>query len=174
MPEPHNGIVLDLLFVLCAWHAYAKLRIHTTSTLRALKESTKALGQQLRLWVRRTCTFFNTRELPKEESARHRRKAAVAGKSTGRSGLDGGRNSRQGTTRGKGHKATNPRTTASGASKIPHTCNSTLQRLFNLCTYKIHALGHYVAAIAKFGSTDGYSTQIVCIRPVVQVDTILI
>ena len=38
------------------------------------------------------------------------------------------------------------------------------KRLFSLCTYKLHALGHYVAAIARFGTTDSYSTQTVRIH----------
>ena len=163
LPEPHNGIILNLLFVLCTWHAYAKLRLHTTSTLNALKEMTKALGQLLQLWVKRTCSCFTTCELPKEESARHCRKAAAAGKSSGTargrsSGACGGR----GTTWGS--KATNTTQRTTCALETPARHNSKLRRVFNMCTYKIHALGHYVAAIARFGTTDGYSTQIVCIH----------
>lgn len=171
LPEPHNGIVLDLLFILCTWHAYAKLRLHTSSTLDALKKTTKTLGQQLRLWVKQTCSRFNTCELPKEESARHRRKAAAAGKSSGtvrgrstgtRGGDRGGRAQARTTRRGKGHKTTNSRT--AGALETSEAHNSKLRRFFNMCTYKMHALGHYVAAIARFGTTDGYSTQIVCLH----------
>ncbi|KAF9232549.1 hypothetical protein BU15DRAFT_90630 [Melanogaster broomeanus] len=33
-------------------------------------------------------------------------------------------------------------------------------RIFNLLTYKIHALGDYVGTIKMFGTTDSYSTQI--------------
>jgi hypothetical protein len=72
--------MLDLLFILCTWHALAKLRLHTSSTLQALKSIAKALGQQLRHWVKKMCSAFDTWELPKEESARHRRKAAAASK----------------------------------------------------------------------------------------------
>ena len=35
------------------------------------------------------------------------------------------------------------------------------RRVFNLCTSKIHALGDYVSEIKAYGSTDGYSTQLV-------------
>lgn len=69
--------------MLCTWHALAKLRLHTSKTLQALKLTTKALGHQLRYWVKKTCSAFETRELPKEASARHRRKAAAAGKGKG-------------------------------------------------------------------------------------------
>jgi len=161
--EPHNEIILNLLFVLCMWHAYAKLHLHTASTLNALKEMTKVLGQLLRLWVKRRCSCFTTCELPKEESACHRCKAAAAGKSSGTargrsSGACGGR----GATRGS--KATNATWRTTGAPETPARHNSKLQRVFNMCTYKIHALGHYVAAIARFRTMDGYSTQIVCMH----------
>ena len=35
-------------------------------------------------------------------------------------------------------------------------------KAFSLSTYKLHALGDYVASIRLFGTTDSYSTQIVC------------
>jgi hypothetical protein len=34
-------------------------------------------------------------------------------------------------------------------------------KTFNLQTYKVHALGDYVATIKRLGTTDSYSTQIV-------------
>jgi hypothetical protein len=36
---------------------------------------------------------------------------------------------------------------------------------FNLCTYKFHALGDYVRTIRMFGTTDSFSTQLVCAGP---------
>ena len=35
---------------------------------------------------------------------------------------------------------------------------------FNLCTYKFHALGDYVHTIRMFGTTDSFSSQLVCGR----------
>ena len=35
-------------------------------------------------------------------------------------------------------------------------------KLFNLLTYKLHALGNYVLAILRHGTTDNFSTQVVC------------
>lgn len=32
-------------------------------------------------------------------------------------------------------------------------------KTLNLSTYKLHALGHYAAAIRRFGPSDGFSTQ---------------
>jgi hypothetical protein len=35
-------------------------------------------------------------------------------------------------------------------------------KTLNLNTYKIHALGNYVSTIREFGTTDSYSTEMVC------------
>ncbi|KAE9392738.1 hypothetical protein BT96DRAFT_1000039 [Gymnopus androsaceus JB14] len=48
LPEPYNSVLLELLFTLAEWHALAKLRIHTESTLGLLHNSTHSLGQLLR------------------------------------------------------------------------------------------------------------------------------
>jgi hypothetical protein len=178
LPDPHNEIVLDLLFTLCTWHALAKLRLHTSSTLQALKAITKALGHQLRYWVKKTCSAFDTRELPKEESARHRRKASAAAKPDkgGKVAMARSRGSRGRPARG-GRGSTSTRSHAN-TSTMPNSSNmkastqnrreetlsthqSRVLKHFSMCTYKLHALGHYVAAIAWFGTTDNYSTQVV-------------
>ncbi|KAJ3557352.1 hypothetical protein NP233_g11763 [Leucocoprinus birnbaumii] len=106
LPEPHNQIVLDLLFSLCHWHALAKLRLHTSSTLASLKIATRNFGQKLRVFIKKTCSVYETRDLP-----------------------------------------------GSGVSQ-------TTRRAFNSSTYKLHAMGDYEEAIWRFGTTDGYSTQI--------------
>jgi hypothetical protein len=138
--------VLDLLFTLCTWHALAKLRLHTSSTLRIFKATTKVLGQKLRYWVKKTCAAFDTRELPKEASARYRRKATAASKAG----------------KGKGQMPIPSSTRiATQQDESPDVHNSKNRKVFNMCTYKVHALGHYIAAIARFGTTDNYSTQIV-------------
>jgi hypothetical protein len=164
--------VLDLLFMLCTWHALAKLRLHTSSTLQIFKSITKVLGQQLRYWVKKTCAAFDTRELPKEASARHRRKAAAAAKS-GKSGRKevpirekGGRGQGRGRGRGRGRgksRTQGPFTqkTANQQAESSDAHDSKTRKVFNMCTYKLHALGHYIAAIARFGTTDSYSTQVV-------------
>jgi len=94
--------------------------------------TTTELGRLLRVFVSKTCAVFKTRELPREEAARGRRNAATRAK--------------KGTTKGK-EKAT-PRKEAKA-------------RTFNMCTYKLHALGDYVNAIWRHGTTDNYNTQVV-------------
>jgi hypothetical protein len=73
--EEHNKIVLDLAFDLATWHAYAKLRKHTDHTLASFRSQTKELGRQLRVFVNKVCSAYNTKPLPKEEAARVRRRA---------------------------------------------------------------------------------------------------
>lgn len=74
LPEPHNSRLLDLLFITAHWHGLAKLRIHTNTTLDILDRITTILGQTLRDFLKTTCQEFKTRELPREASARERRK----------------------------------------------------------------------------------------------------
>jgi hypothetical protein len=75
LPEPHDKMVAELLFELATWHAFAKLRLHTESTLQSFEASTSRLGQILRRFCSTTCEAFHTQELPSEEAARGRRRA---------------------------------------------------------------------------------------------------
>lgn len=121
----HNKAVLDLLFTLADWHACAKLRMHTDSTLAVLKTTTTSLGSQLRAFVKKICPSFDTKELPREEAVRARRRAKA--KQNGKS--------------------------------VKEPSGSAKQKTLNLLTYKLHALGDYMASIIFFGTTDSYSTQ---------------
>jgi hypothetical protein len=78
LPDPHNDTVLDLVFVMGCWHAYAKLRLHTELTLASFERVTKDLGILLRRFTATTCNAFKTTELPKERAARLRRAATGA------------------------------------------------------------------------------------------------
>ena len=55
------------------WHALAKLRTHSESTLNHLEAQTKILGQRMRAFRDATKDAFNTVELPSETAARRRR-----------------------------------------------------------------------------------------------------
>jgi hypothetical protein len=116
----------------------AKLRIHTESTLHSLEASITQLGHVLRHFRAATCSAYDTHELPSEEAARGRRKAAVAAKRGDVSGNANGLAEKD----GSGHH----------------------RRTFNMSTYKIHALGDYPRAIRMFGTTDGFTTQVVSNR----------
>jgi hypothetical protein len=127
-PDRDNQVVQDLLFVLAHWHGLAKLRMHTDYTLNDLSKNTTSFGDQLRLFATTTCTNYNTFELPREASARRRRKPK---KSQG---------DVQDTSAPVAHRT----------------------KQFNMETYKLHALGDYVATIRTFGTCDSYSTELVC------------
>jgi hypothetical protein len=122
LPEPHNSTILDLVFVMGCWHAYAKLRLHTERTLASFEHITSDLGALIRHFSTKTCSAFKTTELPREKAARMRRAA----------------NSESGSSAtGRGSK----------------------DKVFNLHTYKLHALGHYPQTIREFGTTDNYNSQ---------------
>ncbi|KAJ7166117.1 hypothetical protein C8R46DRAFT_1351546 [Mycena filopes] len=82
LPEPHNGIVLGLVFTLATWHAQAKLRMHSASSIKAFRTTTTELGASSRHFVRTTCQEYVAYELPKEETRRARRDAAKGTKRT--------------------------------------------------------------------------------------------
>ena len=141
-PAPHDQLITDLLFTLATWHACAKLRLHTESTLTYLDDTTKLLGQSMRRFVSTTCTAFVTRELPKEEAAQSRRRATAARK-TGKA------------------RDQPPKKTTKETDQPVTKATVPKRKLFNLCTYKLHALGDYTKTIRLFGTSDSYSTQVV-------------
>ncbi|KAH7916926.1 hypothetical protein BV22DRAFT_1027224 [Leucogyrophana mollusca] len=78
LPEPHNKRVLTLLYRFAEWHALAKLRMHTDSSLAILQDVTSKFCKELRRFRDETCSAFQTVELPKEQDARRRRKKGPA------------------------------------------------------------------------------------------------
>lgn len=160
--------MLNLLFVLCTWHAYAKLRLHTASTLEGLKATTKLLGNTLREWVKKSCSAFSTRELPRESVARGRRNNAAAAKAQTKREAKTKKQQPVGKSKSKSKGKAKAKETAGKSNKgkqkaeegLPHS-SSRLEKLFNMCTYKLHALGDYVTNIMLFGTSDGWSTQVV-------------
>jgi hypothetical protein len=70
LPKDDNDTVLDLLFLMATFHAYAKLRLHTESTVESLELVTIALCQALRRFSTDVCPNYQTKELPREEAAR--------------------------------------------------------------------------------------------------------
>ena len=72
LPEPYNTIILTLLYRTAEWHAFAKLRLHTESTLQHLESLTTELGNLMREFRDSTESDFEIVELPKEKGARQR------------------------------------------------------------------------------------------------------
>ncbi len=134
-PEGDNKIVIDTLFDFATWHALAKSRMHTDSSLHIFKAVTSSLGSQLRRFVRTVCPRFKTKETPAEMAARVRRYIGVAKK----------------------------KLVSSSDSQAARPSQTTVKsgKILNLLTYKFHSLGDYFWTIPRFGTTDSYSTQIV-------------
>ncbi|KAH9918886.1 uncharacterized protein BXZ73DRAFT_52743 [Epithele typhae] len=134
LPAACNKIVLNLLFRLATWHALAKLRLHSETTLTHLEEATSLLGASERAFVSKVCSLYATKELPKETASRHRRKAAKVarcGPST------------TGQKRGR------------GAISVPSKI-----KVLDYNTYKNHRLGDYPRTIRMYGTSDGWTAQI--------------
>ena len=70
LPEPFNGMLLRLLYKAAEWHAFAKLRLHTETTLDLLEVVTKEFGYLMRQFHDKTLDKFKTVELPRGADAR--------------------------------------------------------------------------------------------------------
>ncbi|KII83957.1 hypothetical protein PLICRDRAFT_46731 [Plicaturopsis crispa FD-325 SS-3] len=138
LPSPYDGAVRKLLYRLAEWHALAKLRMHTDSTLDLLESATTELGREMRSFRKGTCAQFQTMELPGEQAARARRKSRKKQDSTDLSA----------------------HSNRSAAAARKPSSNKTEGKQFNLITYKFHALADYVKTIRLFGTTDSYTSQI--------------
>ncbi|KAF7293434.1 hypothetical protein MIND_01120800 [Mycena indigotica] len=72
-----DALVQLLVFRLQIWHAYAKLRLHTSTTIERFRKATSELCETVRKFARDTAKV-ETHELPREQNARIRRNAAKA------------------------------------------------------------------------------------------------
>jgi hypothetical protein len=134
LPEVHNKIIMNLLFKMATWYFLAKLRPHTESTLTALETSTTRLGAAFRRFICITCEAYVMKDLPSEEAARGRCQAVLSQKKG---------------TSGKVWESTKKK----GKSSSKHK--------YNLQAYKPHAIPDYVSYIHLYGTTDGFTTQVV-------------
>lgn len=79
-PEDIDDDIRSLLFFMATWHALAKLRMHSTSSLTALSTTTICLGSAMRIFVQDTCTRYQAKETAKEMQKRRRAAEAAAAK----------------------------------------------------------------------------------------------
>lgn len=135
LPQKYDTIVRKLLFEMATWHGLAKLRLHTDTTLTNLETSSTRLCDLLRKFKTEVCSAFITQDLPSEEAARGRRKAAMAQKSA--EAQKSARQTQAPSQDGKGPKL----------------------RIFNMETYKLHGLPDVPAAIRAFGVTENTSAK---------------
>ncbi|KZT03336.1 uncharacterized protein LAESUDRAFT_660039 [Laetiporus sulphureus 93-53] len=134
LPAPHNDMVIDILFKLATWHVHAKLCLHMSKSLLLFRQSTKRLGMVVRQFRNTTCDTYHTMELPKEEAARGHREATMSA---------------------------NVKLSATWKQNAAAPRGPKVKKL-NLQTYKWHALPDYPPTIERYGTTDNYTSQIVC------------
>lgn len=140
LPEPHNRVVMKLLFTFGYWHGLAKLRLQIDETLDLLDGETCTIGKELRAFINKTCAQFDTRELRRESEARKRR-----GKKKADSRVSDGTSSQ-----------------CPSSAEPEHTSEKeSVPKKLNINTFKAHSLGDYSRTIRRLGTTDSYSTVIV-------------
>jgi hypothetical protein len=135
--------------------------------LTLLDELTVEFGKLMRQFRDLTCSQFETLEIPRETAARHRRQMkaqATAGQVHSLSTCNPASAVSEPTTdTALSQPPILGQTSSSSRSQPqpPSGPNSKIKRL-NLITVKFHFLGDYVHHIRLFGTTDSYSTQLVC------------
>ncbi|KAG1777570.1 hypothetical protein EV702DRAFT_1197182 [Suillus placidus] len=158
LPNPHNKIVVNLLFTMAHWHGLAKLWMHSNLTLDILDLQTTKLGEQFRQFKVKVCSAYNTQELDHEVDVRTCRQAKEAARQAEKGGVNGKEATAQ-----KPESGVNTKGTQKASPEQPPDAQlprqSKKKRSINLNTYKLHALGNCVASICHFGTTDSYSTE---------------
>jgi hypothetical protein len=135
VPEPHNGGILGLLFLLCHWHALAKLRLHTDDTLKIFDDVTVELASNRRAFVVETCPEFVTKELLREVEARKHRET-------------------------REHLMKNGHAVAPTVDRVSTSTSVCRPKTLNLQTYKLHAtcIEHRQAHIHRISMRCSTST----------------
>ncbi|KAF7311192.1 hypothetical protein MKEN_01020700 [Mycena kentingensis (nom. inval.)] len=128
-----DELVQTLAYQLARWHAFAKLRLHTTDTVARFRIATTELTSTIRKFQRRTKSV-TTYELPREQTARARKAVAQAKK-----------------------KASTGQGPATGEPVA--VVDASLEKGLNLETYKYHSLADYPDMIVDIGTSDSTSTQ---------------
>jgi hypothetical protein len=80
----HNKCLMKLLYRTAEWHGFAKLRMHTQTTLEHLDSLTNEYGRLMRNFRDLTCLQFDTGELPREVEARKRGQQRARAKGLGK------------------------------------------------------------------------------------------
>lgn len=180
LPPVHNSQLLTLLYRLAEWHALAKLRMHTEDTLNQLEATTTVIGKELRSFRASSATAWKCKELPSELAARGRKLAKKQAKAAAKASASSPSVAPILASHVPAGVPLHPVPTSQDPGPVPpHPVPAPPQdtqtpeavpipkvlakvKLLNLFTYKLHALGDYVRTIRLFGTTDSYSTQIVC------------
>jgi hypothetical protein len=146
LPEVCEEPAQDLLFLFAEWHGLAKLRLHTSITLKIMKTLTSKLGVALRDFAKLT-EAMDIRETPKEYARRQKQYGST-----------------KSSTMSKRTKAKARKRKTVEAAEEDSDGDGRRRCTLNLSTYKMHSLGDYVRSVEEYGTTDSYSTQIVSLN----------
>ena len=64
-----DDLIQDLLFTLAFWHGYAKLRLHSDSSVRVLEGATTVFGNLIREFKNIICPRYKTKPTAREQQA---------------------------------------------------------------------------------------------------------
>ncbi|KAG8794779.1 hypothetical protein FRC12_021702 [Ceratobasidium sp. 428] len=144
LPKICDEPAQTLLFLFAEWHGLAKLRLHTTDSLKIFKSITTKLGTAIRNFVKLT-DGLKIRETPKEYARRKKQSEASKAKQMSR---------RAPTT------ANTTRANKTSTQQNPDDGDGRHIVTLNLNTYKFHSTGDYPWHVEEYGTSDSYSTQI--------------
>jgi len=140
--------------------------MHNDLTLDILEAATASLGKKLREFSQKTCLAFKTKELSREYNARMRHQVRKEAGKTGAHKPPG--------TSSSNHQAapdseTSTCQTSDTNSKVVGPSSAPVggergrrRKTLNINTFKSHSLGDYVRTIRMYGTTDSFSTELVC------------
>jgi hypothetical protein len=159
LSEPHNSVILDMVFEAALLHGLDKLRMHTETTLDYADKHTIEYSRCRTRFKNVTCAAFDTYELPKETEARGRRLQQKQTQS---------KVSAPATTSPPTGEELTPSDRDLNAppptKKVRSEAKTAKKKKeFNMNTYKYHSIGDYPDAIRHKGTTDNWTTQIVCV-----------
>ncbi|KAI0645610.1 hypothetical protein C8Q79DRAFT_965394 [Trametes meyenii] len=163
LDEPHNSIVLDVVFLSALLHGLHKLHMHTDSTTKISDTVLVEYGKALRRFNKVTCTAFATVDLPKEIAARVRRTARQMAKGKATVGTmqdtEVSRVSDEAVlqTASASQSTVSPPTQPSSSATL--ASRPARRREYSLNTYKLHSLGDYTQCFRTIGTQDSYTTK---------------
>ena len=179
-PEPHNKVVMELLFTMAHWHGLAKLRMHHDLILDKLDKLTEVLCARLRDFSQKTCIQFDTKELQREYNACIQREAKQADHASSHPETSTEPQNISVTLlhmgdpqQGVGAISTEERGSGERMDVAGNSSTTTgptwarnqgrQSKTLNINTYKFHSYGDYARTIRMHGTMDSYSTEPVSI-----------
>lgn len=123
-----------------------------------LKSATVKLGKLIRRFQLKTCVVYDTKELPREATARLRKAKKPHLRKTDKSNGTNTTDKTGGSVASALASSASPSHTGTETTKEKKVASKRVKH-FNLKAYKDHSLGDYVESIRRNGTVDSYSTE---------------